>query len=80
MPQARALGRAVFDLELVRRLHTETMRSDAGYHDPKGHFRDSVVWIGGGDISQSTYNPLLRSLLNGAWKSTFGISMATGCR
>jgi len=57
VPRARELGTAIFDLDLIRDLHAATMKSDADYRDPKGQFRNRVVWIGGGDISQSTYNP-----------------------
>lgn len=57
VPQARELGTSIFTLDLIRDLHAATMRSDADYRDPIGHFRNRVVWIGGGDISQSTYNP-----------------------
>lgn len=57
LPRARELGSAIFDIDLIRNLHAATMNSDAVYRDPKGQFRSRVVWIGGGDISQSTYNP-----------------------
>lgn len=65
VPRARELGTAIFDLSLIRDLHAATMKSDADYRDPKGQFRNRVVWIGGGDISQSTYNPPPPQFVNG---------------
>lgn len=57
VPQAKEVGPPIFDMQLIRNLHVATMKSDSSYRDPKGEFRKRVVWIGGGDISQSTYNP-----------------------
>jgi Fic family protein len=65
VPRAKELGPAIFDLTLIRDLHAATMKSDADYRDPKGQFRNRVVWIGGGDISQSTYNPPPPQLVTG---------------
>lgn len=58
LPQARARGPALFDLALIRHLHTEVMRSDPDFADVPGEWRRSVVWIGGtGNIAYSTWNP-----------------------
>lgn len=58
LPEAANRGPAVFDANLVERLHRETMKSDAHYRGIPGELRTSVVWIGGaGDIAYSTYNP-----------------------
>lgn len=65
VPRARELGPSIFSLDLIRDLHIATMKSDADYRDPKGRFRNRVVWIGGGDISQSTYNPPAPQFVHG---------------
>ncbi|SFV16052.1 Fic family protein [Methylobacterium sp. 174MFSha1.1] len=58
LPQAREHGPAIFDLDLIRRLHAEVMRSDPDFADVPGEWRRSVVWIGGtGNIAYSTWNP-----------------------
>lgn len=57
LPDATERGYRVFDLDLVRRLHAEVMKSDPDYKDEPGELRDSVVWIGGGHIAYSTWNP-----------------------
>jgi len=58
LPEAARLGTAIFDLDLVRRLHRDVMAVDADYVDEPGELRTRVVWIGGGrDIAYSTFNP-----------------------
>lgn len=58
LPQARARGCAIFDLDLIQRLHAEVMRSDRDFVDTPGEWRRSVGWIGGtGTIAYSTWNP-----------------------
>ncbi|HEY4254051.1 MAG TPA: Fic family protein [Roseomonas sp.] len=57
LPRAQAAGRAIFDGDLLAELHRGVMRGDARYGDVPGAFRDRVVWIGGSDISRSTFNP-----------------------
>lgn len=58
LPQARARGTAIFDIDLIRHLHAEVMRSDPDFADVPGEWRRSVVWIGGtGNIAYSTWNP-----------------------
>ncbi|WP_048431228.1 Fic family protein, partial [Methylobacterium indicum] len=58
LPQAMERGYKVFDLDLVRRLHSEVMKSDPDYKDQLGELCDSVVWIGGkGQIAYSVWNP-----------------------
>ncbi len=57
MPEARARGRAVFDLHLVQALHRLVMKDSRGYADVPGELRQTVVWIGGRDIAYSVYNP-----------------------
>lgn len=58
LPVATERGYGIFDLDLVRRLHAEVMKSDTDYGDTPGELRESVVWIGGmGNIAYSTWNP-----------------------
>ena len=57
VPEARAMGPSLFTLDFVRRLHCLVMQDDPEYRDAPGQFRQVVVWIGGGDIAYSTYNP-----------------------
>ncbi len=58
LPRAREIGRSIFSIDLVRQLHRNVMKSDPGYQDVPGEFRNRVVWIGGtGHIGTSTYNP-----------------------
>jgi Fic family protein len=58
LPRARAEGPAIFDRDLIGRLHEQVVRSDPDYPDPPGALRSTVVWIGGGgNIAYSTYNP-----------------------
>src|SRR5690606_22849472 len=64
VPKAREIGSAIFDLDLIRNLHASVMKSDPDYRDPLGHFRKGVVWIGGGDINRSIYNPPPPQFLN----------------
>ena len=55
---APAKGPGLFDVALVQELHRAVMRSDPTYADVPGALRSKVVWIGGGgNISNSTYNP-----------------------
>src|SRR4051794_19620278 len=58
IPEAAQRGAAIFDRELVKRLHRDTMKSDPAYRHVPGELRQTVVWIGGvRDIAYSTYNP-----------------------
>lgn len=57
VPRARAEGRAIFTTALARELHGSVMHGDTRYQDVPGKLRSRVVWIGGGDIAYSTYNP-----------------------
>jgi Fic family protein len=57
LPQAREKGDALFTTALVQDLHRAVMKSDTSYKDDPGALRTTVVWIGGVDISTSTYNP-----------------------
>ncbi|MGX7703492.1 Fic family protein [Methylobacterium sp. Gmos1] len=58
VPQALQQGPALFDLDLIRRLHADVMRADPDFADVPGEWRRSVVWIGGtGNIAYSTWNP-----------------------
>ena len=57
VPQASNERHAIFTVALVQELHRTVMRGDTGYHDVPGELRSRVVWIGGRDISYSTYNP-----------------------
>jgi Fic family protein len=57
VPQARRRGNAIFTADLVRGLHRTVMRGDKDYKDTPGELRSGVVWIGGGEIAYSTYNP-----------------------
>jgi len=57
VPRAREEGHAIFTIGLVQELHRTVMRGDTRYEDEPGALRDRVVWIGGGDITYSTYNP-----------------------
>jgi Fic family protein len=57
LPRAASQGRQIFTLELVKELHRTVVRGDTAYPDVPGEFRSTVVWIGGGDIAYSTYNP-----------------------
>ncbi len=57
IPRAWETGYALFETALVQNLHKTVMRGDTQYGDEPGHLRSRVVWIGGGDIAYSTYNP-----------------------
>lgn len=57
VPRARKEGNAIFTTSLMRRLHRTVMRGDKDYKDTPGELRSGVVWIGGGGIAYSTYNP-----------------------
>ena len=57
VPRARKEGHAIFTTGLVQDLHRAAMRGDKAYRDVPGELRNGVVWIGGGDIAYSTYNP-----------------------
>lgn len=58
IPAAVEGGHGIFDLDLIRALHTEVMKSDPDYQDVPGALRERVVWIGGaGNIAYSTWNP-----------------------
>jgi Fic family protein len=57
VPRAHKKGHAIFDAALVRELHRSVMRGARDYPDVPGQWRTRVVWIGGGDIAYSTYNP-----------------------
>ena len=58
MPAATERGYGIFDLDLVRRLHPEVMKSDADHRDIPGELRGSAAWIGGmGNIAYSTWTP-----------------------
>lgn len=57
LPLARKKGREIFTLDLISQLHAATLQSDKAYPDVPGEFRKRVVWIGHGNIAQSTYNP-----------------------
>jgi Fic family protein len=50
-------GRNAFTLELIEDLHRAVMKSDPGYKDVPGEPRTRVVWIGGGNIEHSEWNP-----------------------
>jgi len=58
IPQARASGPEIFDLQFISDLHRALMIHDPDYRDVPGELREKVVWIGGlRDIAQSTFNP-----------------------
>ena len=57
VPRARAEKHKIFTMELVQALHRTVMAGDSRYKDKPGQFRNVVVWIGGGNIAYSTYNP-----------------------
>lgn len=58
IPEAGALGPALFTADIFCALHAEAMHHDPDYPDTPGHLRTSVVWIGGqGQIAYSTFNP-----------------------
>lgn len=57
LPEVRNGGPSVLDASLIGRLHELLMRDDPEYADPPGKIRDRVVWVGGTDISMSSYNP-----------------------
>jgi len=57
LPRAGAKGPSIFTTDLVQELHRMVMRGDTSYKDVPGELRERVVWIGGGDIAYSTYNP-----------------------
>jgi Fic family protein len=58
IPQARASGPEIFDLQFISDLHRALMIHDSDYRDVPGELREKVVWIGGlRDIAQSTFNP-----------------------
>jgi Fic family protein len=57
VPRARKEGNAIFTTNLVQELHRTVMRGDKDYKDTPGELRTRVVWIGGGEIAYSTYNP-----------------------
>lgn len=78
LPEARAQRRDIFSLDLIAKLHAATMKSDSGYRDEPGKFRDRVVWIGGGDISQSTFNPPPPQFVQGCMEEHIGYLKADG--
>jgi cell filamentation protein, protein adenylyltransferase len=57
VPEARAAGREIFTIDLVKQLHRGVIAGDQSYQDLPGELRSRVVWIGGGDIAYSTYTP-----------------------
>lgn len=57
VPRARAQKHKIFTIELVQDLHRTVMAGDTAYRDKPGQLRNVVVWIGGGNIAYSTYNP-----------------------
>jgi Fic family protein len=57
LPEVQLTRHAIFDLDLILRLHAELMREDVDYRDVPGQLRSVVVWIGGRDIAYSTWNP-----------------------
>ena len=57
VPRAQEEGPGIFTTGLVQELHRLVMRADKSYRDVPGELRKRVVWIGGGDIAYSTYNP-----------------------
>ncbi len=57
VPRARAQKHKIFTIELVQDLHRTVMAGDTAYRDKSGQLRNVVVWIGGGNIAYSTYNP-----------------------
>jgi Fic family protein len=57
LPRARNEKHALFTAGLVRDLHRAVMAGDPDYKDRPGDLRTRVVWIGGGAISTSSYNP-----------------------
>lgn len=57
VPRARAKKHKIFTIELVQDLHRTVMAGDTAYRDKPGQLRNVVVWIGGGNIAYSTYNP-----------------------
>ncbi|MEI9915538.1 MAG: Fic/DOC family N-terminal domain-containing protein [Methylovirgula sp.] len=57
VPRARAQKHKIFTAALVQDLHRTVMAGDPHYRDKPGQFRQNVVWIGGGNIAYSTYNP-----------------------
>lgn len=57
IPRAQKQKHAIFTSELTKELHRAAMRGDSQYRDEPGEVRSRVVWIGGGDIAYSTYNP-----------------------
>lgn len=57
VPEAQAQGYGLFTSRRLLDLHAAVMRDDPDYDDVPGTFRDRVVWIGGGHIAHSTWNP-----------------------
>jgi Fic family protein len=57
IPKLHSRGPGDFTLDLILDLHREVMRHDRDYKDRPGDLRQRVVWIGGLDIGQSTFNP-----------------------
>ena len=57
VPRARAQKHKIFTIDLVQDLHRTVMAGDTAYKDKPGQLRNVVVWIGGTNISYSTYNP-----------------------
>jgi Fic family protein len=57
MPIASAKKFDVFDIDFIAKAHHALMIRDPDYRDPPGELRTTTVWIGGGDIAYSTYNP-----------------------
>jgi Fic family protein len=57
VPRASAEKHKIFTVALVQDLHRAVMAGDTTYRDRPGQLRTVVVWIGGGNIAYSTYNP-----------------------
>lgn len=57
LPKAYQDGSAIFTLPLIQDLHQEVMRSDPAYKDPPGDLRTAIVYVGGGRIENSLWNP-----------------------
>jgi len=55
--RAGRVGPKIFEPRIVSLVHRRVMRSDPDYRDPPGKLRTITVWIGGGDIAYSTFNP-----------------------
>ena len=57
LPRFSTEGPGAFGIDEFLRLHRAVMSSDPTHRGIPGALRERVVWIGGGDISTSTFNP-----------------------